>query len=221
MKRALIVVDTQPTFCEGGGLPVEGGNAVAARIGAYVAESAEAGRYDEIVASQDWHLDPGEHWAVGDDEPDFVVSWPRHGPAGEPEADLHPAMLEALGAEPGTVPSVFTALVRKGMDRAAYSAFDGVVVDDPSVLHPTGPPLLDWLRERGITDVDIVGIATDHCDRATALDAVAGGLDTRLLVDLTVGVAPETTVAALEEMAAAGVEIIESTDVDAPSSAGA
>lgn len=218
MKRALIVVDTQPTFCEGGGLPVEGGNAVAARIGAYVAESAEAGRYDEIVASQDWHIDPGEHWAAGGTEPDFATSWPRHGPAGEPEADLHPAMLEALGAKPGTVPPVFTGLVRKGMDAAAYSAFDGVVVEDPSALHPTGPALLAWLCERGITDVDVVGIATDHCDRATALDAVAGGLGTRLLVDLTVGVAPETTVAALEEMSAAGVEIIESAGVEEPSS---
>ena len=214
MTRALIVVDTQPTFCEGGGLPVEGGNDVAARIGAYVAESSSAGRYAEIVASQDWHIDPGEHWAVGAAEPDFAVSWPRHGPAGEPDADLHPAMLEALGAAPGTVPPVFTALVRKGMRAAAYSAFDGVVVDDASVLEPTGPGLLEWLRDRGVTDVDIVGIATDHCDRATALDAVAGGLGTRLLVDLTVGVAPETTLAALEELSAAGVEVIESGDVD-------
>lgn len=214
MTRALIVVDTQPTFCEGGGLPVEGGNEVAARIGDYVADSASAGRYAEIVASQDWHIDPGEHWALGDAEPDFAVSWPRHGPAGEAEADLHPAMLEALGASPGTVPGVFTGLVRKGMRSAAYSAFDGVVVDDPSVLEPTGPRLLDWLRARGVTDVDIVGIATDHCDRATALDAVAAGLGTRLLVDLTVGVAPETTVAALEELAAAGVDIIESHQVD-------
>ena len=219
MAKVLLIVDTQPTFCEGGGLAVAGGNDCAARIAEYVRD--HAGDYDVLVASQDWHIDPGEHWAVGETEPDFATSWPRHGPAGEPEADLHPAMLDALGAAPGTVPAVFSGLVRKGMDAAAYSAFDGVVVDDPSVLHPTGPPLLDWLRERGITDVDVVGIATDHCDRATALDAVAGGLGTRLLVDLTVGVAPETTVAALEEMAAAGVEIVESGDVDAPSSANA
>lgn len=213
MKRALIVVDTQPTFCEGGGLPVAGGNAVAARIGAFVAEALASGRYDEIVASQDWHIDPGEHWATDGAAPDFARSWPRHGPAGDAEADLHPALLGALGAEPGTVPSSLT-LVRKGMHAAAYSAFEGVVVDDIDAAEPTGPLLADWLRDRDIEAVDVVGIATDHCDRATALDAVANGFRTRLLVDLTVGVAPETTAAAIEEMAQAGVAIAGSTDIE-------
>jgi len=216
MKRALIVVDTQPTFCEGGGLPVEGGNAVAGRIGEYVAEAVAAGGYDEIIASQDWHIDPGEHWAADGAAPDFARSWPRHGPAGEAEADLHPDLLAALGAEPGTIPAAVTGLVRKGMHEAAYSAFEGVVVADPDDAEPSGPLLADWLRARGITDVDIVGIATDHCDRATALDAVANGFATRLLVDLTVGVAPETTAAAIDEMAEAGVEIIRSEDAVTP-----
>lgn len=208
MKRALLVVDTQPTFTEGGGLPVAGGNDVAARIGAFVARAVEAGAYDEIVASQDWHVDPGDHWAAEGEAPDFATSWPRHGPAGEAETDLHPAFLAALDAEPGTIPAALSGLVRKGMTAAAYSAFEGVVVDDPDVLLPTGPALADWLRERGVTDVDVCGIATDHCDRATALDAVREGFRTRLLVDLTVGVAPETTAAALEELEAAGVEIV-------------
>jgi nicotinamidase/pyrazinamidase len=209
----LIVVDTQPTFCEGGGLPVEGGNAVAARIGEYVAAAVADGRYDEIVVSQDWHLDPGEHWAPEGTAPDFAVSWPRHGPAGEPEADLHPALLDAVGAAPGTVPEVFSGLVRKGMEAAAFSAFDGLVVDDVTALHPTGEPLAGWLLDRGITDVDVCGIATDHCDQATALDAVAAGFRVRLLVDLTVGVAPETTAAALERMADTGVVIVSSDAV--------
>ena len=215
MKRALIVVDTQPTFCEGGGLPVEGGNAVAARIGSYTADAVAAGRYDEVVASQDWHIDPGEHWAPEGTTPDFARSWPRHGPAGEPEADLHPDLLAALGAAPGTVPTAITGLVRKGMHEAAYSAFEGVVVDNLAAAEPSGPPLAEWLRARGITDVDIVGIATDHCDRATALDAVAAGFGTRLLVDLTVGVAPETTAAAIDELTQAGVEILDSAEVRA------
>lgn len=216
MKRALIVVDTQPTFCEGGGLPVEGGNAVAGRIGAFVAESVAAGRYAEIVASQDWHIEPGDHWAGDGTTPDFARSWPRHGPAGEPESDLHPDLLAALGAEPGTIPAAVTALVRKGMHEAAYSAFEGVVVDDPDAAEPTGPLLADWLRDRGVTDVDVVGIATDHCDRATALDAVRAGFGTRLLVDLTVGVARDSTEAALDEMGRAGVAILESADAVAP-----
>jgi nicotinamidase/pyrazinamidase len=213
MRRALVVVDTQPTFCEGGGLPVEGGDAVAGRIGAFVSASLDTGRYAEIVASQDWHIDPGEHWAREGTTPDFAVSWPRHGPAGEPEADLHPAMLAALGAEPGTVPPAFSGLVRKGMQAAAYSAFDGVVVDDPDVLRPTGPPLGAWLHDRGVTDVDVCGIATDHCDRATALDAVTAGFRTRLIVDLTVGVAATTTEAALDEMRTAGIEIVQSAQL--------
>jgi nicotinamidase/pyrazinamidase len=215
MKRALLVVDTQPTFTEGGGLPVEGGNDVARRIGAFVARASASGAYDEIVASQDWHVDPGGHWAAEGEAPDFATSWPRHGPAGDPEADLHPAFLAELGAAPGTIPDEVTGLVRKGMTAAAYSAFEGVVMDDPDVLLPTGPTLADWLRQRGITDVDVCGIATDHCDRATALDAVREGFRTRLLVDLTVGVAPETTAAAIDELAAAGVEIVAGEEVPA------
>ncbi len=216
MKRALLVVDTQPTFCEGGGLPVAGGNALAARIGEYVATAVAAGTYDEIVASQDWHLDPGGHWAAAGTRPDFATSWPRHGAAGEPEADLHPAFLAALGAGPAEVPPAISALVRKGMTAAAYSAFEGVVVHDPADLHPSGPPLADWLRAHAVTDVDVCGIATDHCDRATALDSVEAGFRTRLLVDLTVGVAPDTTAAALEEMSASGVEIVTGTAVAHP-----
>ena len=164
------------------------------------------------MASQDWHIDPGDHWAAAGEAPDFATSWPRHGPAGEAEAELHPAMLAAVGADPGTVPNVFTGLVRKGMDEAAYSAFEGLVIEDPEELRPTGPPLAAWLRARGVTDLDVCGIATDHCDLATALDAVEAGFRTRLLVDLTVGVAPDTTAAALERMAEAGVEIVDSSD---------
>ncbi len=198
MSRALLIVDDQPTFCEGGGLAVEGGNDVSERIARYVAD--HAGAYDAIVASQDWHIDPGDHWAPPGTEPDFVTTWPRHGQAGTAEADLHPALAGAP----------ITAVVRKGMHAAAYSAFEGRVVEDPSAVEPTGPPLEDWLRERGVTDVDVVGIATDHCDRASALDAVAAGFRVRLLEDLCVGVAPDTTAAALAELAAAGVEVTRS-----------
>lgn len=207
MTRALLVVDVQPTFCEGGGLPVAGGDACAGRIGSFLA--LRRGQYDVVVASQDWHIDPGSHWAV-DGPADFVTSWPPHGAAGTPEADLHPAFLAALGAPPGTVPEAVDAVVRKGMHAAAYSAFEGVVVADLAAREPTGTPLARWLQERGVEEVDICGIATDHCDRATALDAVAAGFRTRLLVDLTVGVAADTTAAALEELQAAGVVITSS-----------
>jgi nicotinamidase/pyrazinamidase len=199
-RTALLIVDTQPTFCEGGGLPVEGGNAVAARIGDHLA--AHRDDYDLVVASQDWHLDPGEHWAPEGTEPNFTTTWPRHGAAGTDEAALHPALLERAG-------DLIDDVVRKGMDRAAYSAFEGVVVEDDggSTLVPTGPPLAEHLRAEGIERLDVVGIATDHCVRMSALDAAAAGFHTRVLLDLTAGVAPETTAAAIEELRAAGVEV--------------
>lgn len=200
-RRALLIVDVTPTFCEGGGLPVEGGHAVAAAVAEHVA--AHHDRYARLVASEDWHIDPGEHWAPEGADPDFAVSWPVHGQAGTDEARLHPdvrAAFERIGQQP--------VLVRKGMHAAAYSAFEGVVVHDPDELDPTGPGLADWLRDEGITALDVVGIATDHCVRASALDAVAAGFDVTVLADLTAGVAPDTTAAAIAEMSQAGATVL-------------
>src|SRR5699024_6859793 len=109
-NRALIVVDVQPTFCEGGALGVEGGNAVAERIAEFV--GSHRGDYDLVVTTQDWHIDPGDHFS---DTPDFVDSWPPHGVAGTPEAELHPA-LAGLDADHG---------IKKGQYEAAYSGFEG------------------------------------------------------------------------------------------------
>jgi nicotinamidase/pyrazinamidase len=207
----LLIVDTQPTFCEGGGLPVEGGNEVSAQIADFVA--AHGGEYDEIVASQDWHIDPGDHWAPEGTEPDFLTTWTRHGQAGTAEADLHPALRAVLD---GNGPPL-TALVRKGMHAAAYSAFDGVVVENPDELEAQGPALVDWMREREVTDVDVLGLATDHCVRASSLDAVGAGFAVRVFTDLARGVSPDTTATALDELVAAGVDV---TTSDATTGAG-
>ena len=126
MPRALIVVDVQPTFCEGGSLPVEGGNACAERIAAFA--RAHRGDYELVVTTQDWHIDPGSHFS---DTPDFVDTWPRHGVAGTPESDLHPA-LAGLDAD---------LTIKKGQYTAAYSGFEGT--DDQ------GRPLADSLRSAG------------------------------------------------------------------------
>lgn len=182
--RALIVVDVQPTFCEGGALAVEGGNAVAERIAAYAA--SHRGDYDVVVTTQDWHIDPGEHFS---EEPDFVDTWPPHGVAGTDEAELHPALADLA-------PDIS---VKKGRYAAAYSGFEGVDV--------AGRPLADLLATRGVTEVDVVGIAESHCVKQTALDAVTNGLRTRVLTDLTVPVSPELGEAARAEMAAAGVAL--------------
>ncbi|WP_454042965.1 isochorismatase family protein [Cellulosimicrobium sp. Marseille-Q8652] len=183
-RRALVVVDVQPTFCEGGELGVEGGNAVAQRIADHARDHRD--RYDLVVTTQDWHVDPGEHWSAA---PDFVDTWPPHGVAGSANAELHPALADLA-------PDVS---VKKGEYQAAYSGFEGVDV--------AGRALADVLREAGIGAVDVVGIAESHCVRATALDAHALGLDTRVLTDLTVPVTPELGAAAREELAAAGVTL--------------
>ncbi|KUL35727.1 amidase [Streptomyces sp. NRRL F-4489] len=189
MHRALIVVDVQNDFCEGGSLAVAGGADVAAAITDLVGAAAGSG-YRHVVATRDHHIDPGGHFA---DEPDYRESWPAHCVAGTEGSGFHPNFAPAVAA--GAVDAVFS----KGAYAAAYSGFEGT--DEHGVA------LADWLREREVSEVDVVGIATDHCVRATALDAVRAGFATRVLLDLTAGVAPETTGAALAELRAAGVEL--------------
>lgn len=186
-RRALVVVDVQPTFCEGGALAVAGGNEVAARIAEYAA--AHRDRYVLVVTTQDWHVDPGPHFS---DTPDFVDTWPPHGVAGTAEAELHPAL---AGLHPD-------ASVKKGAHAAAYSGFEGV--------DEAGRALGTILADAGIGAVDVVGIAESHCVRATALDALRLGFDVRVLTDLTVPVSPEQGAAARAELAAAGVALLPS-----------
>jgi nicotinamidase/pyrazinamidase len=190
-RRALLVVDVQPTFCEGGALGVDGGNAVALGVAEYAA--AHHDRYALVVTTQDWHIDPGAHFS---DTPDYVDTWPPHGVAGTAEAELHPALSE-LGPD---------ASVKKGQYAAAYSGFEGVDAN--------GQGLAQILQEARITDVDVVGIAESHCVRSTALDALGLGLRTRVLTDLTVPVTPDQGAAAREAMRAAGAELVSSTDLD-------
>jgi nicotinamidase/pyrazinamidase len=201
MGRALIIVDVQNDFCEGGSLAVVGGAAVASAINQITGDAG----YDAVVATADFHVDPGDHFA---EHPNFVSTWPKHCVAGTTGAQLHPD----LDARP------IQALFRKGAHAAAYSGFEGATNGAPpgagreralGVEEPGGlVPLADWLTQRGIREVDVCGIATDHCVRATALDAAALGLRTRVLLHLTAGVAPETTVAALTQMRDAGVELV-------------
>lgn len=187
-RTALLVVDVQPTFCEGGALAVEGGNEVAAGVADLLA--GDHG-YDLVVTTQDWHIDPGDHFS---DEPDFVDTWPPHGVAGTAEAELHPAL--------DAVADRIDAGVRKGMHAAAYSGFEGV--DDD------GRTLNDVLNTAGVHDVDVVGIAFDHCVRATAIDAAANGYATTVIEGLSASVAPETEAAARSQLADAGIDVIAS-----------
>ena len=189
---AVVVVDVQNDFCEGGSLAVAGGGEVAAAIAELLRERG----YRWSVATQDWHVDPGDHFS---DAPDFVDTWPRHCTADTQGADLHLAIpVERLDA-----------VFRKGAHAAAYSGFEGSTGGESSTGEPGAAAvgLAEWLRERGVTSVDVVGIATDHCVRATALDAVAAGFATRVLLDLTAGVAASSTEAALAQLREAGVQL--------------
>lgn len=193
MARALIVVDVQNDFCEGGSLAVGGGADVAYKISEVLHEWQEAGldpeetqAYEFVVATRDHHIKPGDHFS---DSPDFVHSWPPHCVAGTDGAAFHPNL----------DPQPFDAVFSKGEYTAAYSGFEGKAQD--------GSTLVDWLRSRDVDQVDIVGLATDQCIRATALDAARAGFRTRVLLDLTAGVDPATTERALGEMRAEGVAL--------------
>jgi nicotinamidase/pyrazinamidase len=179
---ALIIVDVQNDFCEGGSLAVAGGAKVAADVSVHARDTA----YDHVVATRDHHVDPGAHFS---DTPDFVDSWPPHCRVGTPGASFHPEL------DVAPIEAVFD----KGAHTAAYSGFEGA--------EPGGTGLLEWLADRGVTEVDVVGIATDHCVRATALDAAAAGLQVTVLLDLCAGVAPESTERAIAELRAAGVTV--------------
>ncbi|UJW33141.1 isochorismatase family protein [Saccharothrix sp. AJ9571] len=182
MAKALIVVDVQNDFCEGGALGVAGGADLAARISGFLRENA----YDQVVATRDYHIDPGAHFS---DEPDFVRSWPRHCEAGTPGAAFHPAL------DVAPISAVFS----KGQYSDGYSGFEGST--------ETGENLADWLRTREVDTVDVVGIATDHCVRATALDAAEAGFTVRVLLDLTAGVSKATVDTALADLRAAGADL--------------
>lgn len=182
MVSTLIVVDVQNDFCEGGSLAVSGGADVAAAISHHVHRND----YTYVVATRDYHIDPGAHFS---DNPDFVRSWPPHCVAGTAGAGFH----SRLDITP------IIAVFSKGQYSDGYSGFEGKT--------DSGEQLLDWLRERGVTSIDVVGIATEHCVRATALDAAKAGFDVRVLADLTAGIARSAVNTAIPELEAAGVDV--------------
>ncbi len=191
MTRALFIVDVQNDFTEGGALAVAGGDAVAEGITRFLV--ARAADYALIVASRDWHDGEGDNGGHFSDEPDFVDSWPVHCVAGTPGADY----------DPGLDTTAVTHHVTKGQGRPAYSLFEGAT--------DAGESVAELLTAHGVIDVDVTGIATDYCVRASALDAVAHGLHVRILTDLVAGVAPASSDAALAELAHAGADLTEST----------
>lgn len=183
MGRALIVVDVQNDFCEGGSLPVPGGAALARTIN----NLTTSGAYDAVVATRDFHIDPGDHFSA---TPDFATSWPPHCRADTPGADFHPDL------DLSPVDAVFS----KGKYSAAYSGFEGVCTE--------GTGLASWLQTRDLDSIDVVGIATEYCVAATARDAARQGLHVRVLAKYSVGIEEESVNRALDGLRDAGVEVI-------------
>ncbi|QHY93623.1 nicotinamidase/pyrazinamidase [Streptomyces sp. S4.7] len=195
MSRGLIVVDVQNDFCEGGSVPVAGGARIATAIAELVGRSGGSD-YQYVVATRDHHIDPGSHFS---ENPDFKDSFPVHCVAGNEGGEFHPHFAPAVAD--GRIDAVFF----KGAHSASKSGFEGA--------DEHGTALADWLRSRGVEDVDVVGIATDHCVRATALDAVKAGFRARVLLDYSVGVAPDTTASTLDDFRQAGVAVSGETPV--------
>lgn len=196
MGTALLIVDVQNDFTEGGALAVTGGDAVAQGVTAYLADHADD--YDVIIASRDWHNaadDNGGHFA---DEPDYVDTWPVHCVADTEGAAYDPLL--------DTAP--ITHHVHKGQGIPAYSLFEGTIAggDDDGVT------VAEILAARGIIQADIVGIATDHCVRASALHALERGVAVRVFTDLVAGVGQESSDAALAELGHAGAQLLKSSD---------
>lgn len=206
MSKALLIVDVQKDFCAGGTLATERGAEVAALISEYLENHHQD--YQAIAATQDWHISPGDHFS---DQPDFKDSWPVHCQAETPGAELH----EDLDTD------YIQAYFRKGAYEAAYSGFEGLLAPEDSVMtgeREAGAPAVeegpkvsldDWLAQQGIEDVDVVGIASDYCVKATALDAVEAGYETRILLDLTAPVHEDALDELVDELEDAGVTVAE------------
>lgn len=191
MSKALLVIDVQNDFCEGGALACEGGAGVASKISSFIRDHKTS--YDFVIASRDWHspndLNDG-HFPPAGVQPDFVKTWPLHCIAGTSGAEYHPNLDTTL----------VDIHIKKGQSANGYSIFDGITDD--------GDRFSEALQKNAITEVDLVGIATDYCVRASALDAVKHGLSVRVISSLTTGVSADSIEKAIDEMVDAGISVV-------------
>lgn len=191
MSKALFVIDVQNDFCEGGALACQGGAQVASSITSFL--KASKGDYQHVIASRDWHTpnsENGGHFPTHGNQPDFVNTWPLHCIAGEPGADYHPNLDSSL----------IDIHIKKGQGQHGYSIFEGVT--------ESGESIQDLIQRLEISEVDVVGIATDYCVRASALDAKNFGLEVKVITSLTAGVSASSTEAAIDELVDAGVKVV-------------
>lgn len=194
MPKALMVVDVQPDFCEGGALAVEGGNQAARDICAYL--ESHGSDYDLVVATRDWHDPDSDNGGHISSESDFINTWPPHCIAGTGGAEFHPELWPADGRFPHDE-------VRKGQGVPAYSGFEGV--------NSAGRSLRTILDAVDVTDIHVVGIAFDYCVKATATDAASAGYNVSVLKDLTAAIRDDGS--ADLALTANGIMVTNSTDL--------
>ena len=191
MPKALLVIDVQNDFCEGGALAVAGGAAVALKITQFL----ESSSYDLVVASRDWHdadNNNSGHFAGSNTEPNYKTNWPVHCVAETNGAQYHPNLnVEAIHVH-----------IFKGQGQNGYSIYEGIT--------ESGQTFDELLAAHQIDEVDVVGIATDHCVLASALDSKSHGLKVRVISSLTAGVSQVTTEAAIDRMIDSGIEVVAS-----------
>lgn len=191
MAKALFVIDVQVDFCEGGALACSGGAHAAQKITEYLRENKS--NYDFVIASRDWHTPNslnGGHFPESGTEPDFVNHWPLHCIAGTEGAEYHPNLDSSL----------IDIHIKKGQGAHGYSIFEGTTED--------GETFAELISRLCITEVDVVGIATDYCVRASSLDAISSGLSVRVITSLTAGVSPDSTERAIDELVDAGAQVV-------------
>jgi len=191
MPRALLIIDVQNDFCEGGALAVAGGAAVAGKISKFL----ESPSYDLVVASRDWH-DPNSsnsgHFAEAGSDPNYTTTWPVHCVAETSGAQYHPNLnTQSIGEH-----------IFKGQGQNGYSIFEGIT--------KSGQSFAQLLEQNEIAEVDVVGIATDHCVLASAMDSKSHGLKVRVISSLTAGVSEDSTEAAIDQMIDNGIEVVPS-----------
>jgi nicotinamidase/pyrazinamidase len=189
MRNALLVVDLQNDFVEGGALPVPGGTQVVAHVARHVRHFRS--EYTFVVATRDLHEDPPDHFS---EKPDYINTWPPHGVKGTTGAVLCTPISNLVREK------IIQVVVDKGRHAAAVSAFEAV--------DPRGHLLVDVLREQRIDHIDICGLITEYCIRASALDARKHEFQVRILVNLCGAASPEAAQRAFEDMKAAGCQLM-------------
>jgi nicotinamidase/pyrazinamidase len=189
MRNGLLVIDLQNDFLEGGSVPVPGGTQIAAQVARHIRHFRS--EYSFVVATRDVHEDPPDHFA---DKPDYINTWPKHGLVGTQGATLCTPIFNLVREK------IIQVVLDKGRHAGAVSAFEAQDL--------RGHLLVDVLREQRVDHIDVCGLITEYCVRASALDARKHEFQVRVLVNLCGAASPDNALRAYEDMKTAGCQLM-------------